>query len=318
MQYRRMGSSGLLVSEISLGSWLTYGNGVDDGTSLRTMDRAYDLGVNFFDTANVYNHGEAEKIVGRALKNKERSTYVLSTKVYFPMSELPNHSGLSRKHVMESVNASLRRLGLDYVDILFCHRHDPNTPVEETLRAFDDLIRAGKVLYGGFSEWTAAQIEHAAREADKYLLNRFVASQPRYNIMHRVIEREVIPVSQRNGVGQVVFSPLAQGLLTGKYEKPGVVPQDSRAASEKMNVFLRNALTEDNIATSRRLGDIARSIGMPLARMALAWVLREPNVASALVGASRPSQIEENVTASGVVLDEETLERIDRAMEGEG
>ena len=317
MQYRRLGSSGLLVSEISLGSWLTYGNGVDDETSIRTMDRAYDLGVNFFDTANVYNRGEAEKVVGRALKKRERSTYVLATKVFFPMADLPNHSGLSRKHIMESVHASLKRLGLEYVDILYCHRHDPNTPVEETLRAFDDLIRQGKVLYGGISEWTAAQIEEAARVADRFLLNRFVASQPRYSLMHRAIEREVVPVSERNGIGQVVFSPLAQGLLTGKYKKPGEAPGDSRAASDKMNVFIKHSLTEENVGLAKRLGKVADDLGIPLTRMALAWVLRLQNVASALVGASRPDQIEENVLASGIALPQDALERIDRVLEGE-
>ena len=314
MQYRRLGGTGLLVSEISLGSWLTYGNAVENETAIQTMDRAYELGVNFFDTANVYNHGEAEKVVGEALRRHPRESYVLATKVFFPMSDRPNDSGLSRKHIRESVHASLRRLKLDYVDILYCHRYDRNTPVEETLRAFDDLIREGKVLYGGISEWTAAQIEEAARISDRLLLNHFVVNQPKYNLLHRYIEEEVIPVSRRNGIGQVVFSPLAEGILTGKYLDSKEAPKDSRAANKKMNYFIHYNLNEQVEGKVRKLKAVADQLGVPMARMALAWILRQDNVASALVGASRPAQVEENVQASGLVLPDDALDAIEDAL----
>jgi aryl-alcohol dehydrogenase-like predicted oxidoreductase len=310
-----MGSTGLLVSEISLGSWLTYGNAVENEIAIRTMEKAYELGVNFFDTANVYNRGEAEKVVGAALGKYDRASYVLATKVFFPMSDRPNDSGLSRKHIRESLHASLKRLKLDYVDILYCHRYDSNTPVEETLRAFDDLIHEGKVLYGGISEWTAAQIEEAAHIADSKLLNRFAVNQPKYNMLHRQIEEEVIPVSERNGIGQVVFSPLAQGLLTGKYKSLDDVPADSRAANSKMNFFIKRDLTEDSLEKVAKLTAIAESLGIPLSRLALAWILRQPIVASALVGASRPEQIEENVKASGVELPDDVLADIEDALQ---
>lgn len=314
MQYRRLGGTGLLVSEISLGSWLTYGNAVENETAIKTMDRAYELGVNFFDTANVYNNGEAEKVVGEALRRHPRESYVLATKVFFPMSDRPNDSGLSRKHIRESVHASLRRLKLDYVDILYCHRYDRNTPVEETLRAFDDLIREGKVLYGGISEWTAAQIEEAARVSDRLLLNHFVVNQPKYNLLHRYIEEEVIPVSRRNGIGQVVFSPLAEGILTGKYLDSKEAPRDSRAANKKMNYFIHYNLNEQVEGKVRKLKAVADQLGVPMARMALAWILRQDNVASALVGASRPAQVEENVQASGLVLPDDALDAIEDAL----
>ncbi|NLM85290.1 MAG: aldo/keto reductase [Clostridiales bacterium] len=314
MKYRRLGSTGLLVSEISLGSWLTYGNAVDDKVAIDTIATAYDLGINFFDTANVYNRGAAEIVVGEALRNYARESYVLATKVYFPMSDRPNDSGLSRKHIMESVRASLKRLKLDYVDILYCHRFDPNTPLEETLRAFDDLIAQGKVLYGGISEWTAVQIEQAARIADAKLLRHFVVNQPRYNMLNRSIEEEVIPASERNGIGQVVFSPLAQGVLTGKYLGQKEVPKDSRAANDKMNSFIKGYLNPGMEAKVAKLKEIADRLGMPLSRLALAWILRLDNISSALVGASRPSQIEENAKASGVYLDEDTLMDIEEAL----
>lgn len=314
MNYRRLGKTGLKVSEISLGSWLTYGNGVGDETAIKTIDTAYELGINFFDTANVYNRGEAEKVVGKALKKYERSSYVLATKVFFPMGDGPNDRGLSRKHIFEQANASLKRLGLDYVDILYCHRYDVNTPVEETLRAFNDLMRQGKVLYAGISEWSAAQIEEAMRVADRYLLDRFVVNQPQYSMLHRDIEREVIPVSEKHDVGQVVFSPLAQGILTGKYKKLGDVPTDSRAANGRMNQFIGRFMNEETFEKVGRIAVIADELGVPMARLALAWVLRQPNIASALVGASKPEQIEENALASGVSLSNEVLKMIDDAL----
>ncbi|MFH1513312.1 MAG: aldo/keto reductase family protein [Bacillota bacterium] len=314
MLYRPLGSTGIKVSEISLGSWLTYGNGVEDDTAVRTIDQAYALGVNFFDTANAYNRGEAEKVVGKALRKYDRGSYVLATKVFFPMGEGPNDRGLSRNHIMEQAHASLKRLGLDYVDILYCHRYDQETPVPETLRAIDDLIRQGKVLYAGVSEWSAAQIEEAVRVADRCLLDRIVVNQPQYNMLHRKIEDEIIPVSDKHGIGQVVFSPLAQGLLTGKYKNPGDIPADSRAASDKMNRFIQRWLTEATFAKVAKLNAIADQLGIPLARLALAWVLRQPNVSSALIGASRQQQVVENVKASGYALTEETLSQIDDAL----
>ncbi len=314
MLYRRLGNTGLKVSEISLGSWLTYGNAVENETAARTIDKAYELGINFFDTANAYNRGEAEKVVGEALRKYDRSSYVLATKVFFPMGDGPNDRGLSRKHVLEQANASLKRLGLDYVDILYCHRYDPETPVEETLRAFNDLMRQGKVLYAGISEWSAAQIEEAMHVADRYLLDRFVVNQPQYSMLHRKIEEEVIPVSKKHGMGQVVFSPLAQGLLTGKYKSLSDIPADSRAANDKMNRFIKGLLNEGTLLKVQKIGVIADKLCIPMAQLALAWVLRQPNVASALIGASRPDQVAENAKASGYVLTEEILAEIEEAL----
>lgn len=314
MQYRRLGNTGLKVSEISLGSWLTYGNAVENETAIKTIDKAYELGINFFDTANVYNRGEAEKVVGEALGKYERSSYVLATKVYFPMGDGPNDRGLSRKHIMESAHASLKRLKQDYVDILYCHRYDPETPVEETLRAFDDLIRQGKILYAGISEWSAVQIEEAMRIADKNLINRFVVNQPQYSMLNRKIEAEVIPVSERNGIGQVVFSPLAQGLLTGKYKSLHDIPADSRAANDKMNYFIKGFLNETTFEKVNKISAIADSLGIPMAQLALAWVLRLQNISSALIGASRPEQVEQNVKASGYALSDDVLYDIEDAL----
>lgn len=315
MLYRRLGQSGLKVSEISLGSWLTYGNGVADEPAIRTIEQAYDLGINFFDTANAYNRGEAEKVVGKALKPYDRSSFVLATKVFFPMGEGPNDRGLSRKHIFEQANASLQRLGMDYVDILYCHRYDPEVPVYETLRALNDLVRQGKVLYLGISEWTAAQIEEAMRVADRYLLDRFVVHQPQYSMLHRKIEAEIIPVSETHGIGQVVFSPLAQGMLTGKYKALGDIPADSRAANDKMNRFIPRFFNEETFAKVNKIRAIADGLGIPMAQLALAWVLRQKNVASALVGASRPQQIVENAKASGYVIPPDALAAIEEALQ---
>src|SRR5690554_4333889 len=211
MKYRRLGKTGLKVSEISLGSWLTYGKSVEDNIAERTIHKAYELGINFFDSANVYESGEGEKVMSSALKSYPRESYVITTKAFWPMGDGPNDRGLSRKHVIEQVNASLKRMELDYLDIFYCHRYDPDTPVEETLRAIDDLIRQGKILYAGVSEWSAAQIEEAVAVADSKLLDRIVVNQPRYSLLNRGIEKEIIPVSQKYGIGQVVFSPLQQG-----------------------------------------------------------------------------------------------------------
>ncbi|MDC3416966.1 aldo/keto reductase family protein [Aquibacillus salsiterrae] len=309
MEYRRLGNTGLKVSEISLGSWLTYGGYVEEQKAVASIDKAYELGINFFDTANVYMRGEAEKVVGKTLRKYPRSSYVLATKVFGKMGDGPNDQGLSRKHITEQCDASLQRLGLDYVDIYYCHRYHQDTPLEETLRALDDLVRQGKILYVGISEWTAQQITDAIHLADKKLLDRIVVNQPNYSMLQRYIEKEVMPVSEKHGIGQVVFSPLAQGVLTGKYKKSEAVPEDSRAAQKDLN--MSRVLSEENLDKVEQLKGIAKEENLSLAQLAIAWILRQPNVASALVGASRPEQLEENTKASGVKLSGETLERIE-------
>lgn len=309
MRYRRLGGTGLKVSEISLGSWLTYGGYVDSEQATKTIHRAYDLGINFFDTANIYMRGEAERVVGQAIKSFTRDSYVLATKVFWPMGEGPNDRGLSRKHIIEQANASLKRLDVDYVDLYYCHRYDPETPLEETLRALDDLVRQGKVLYVGVSEWTAEQISEAVHLADKKLLDRIVVNQPQYSMLYRKIEDEVIPVSKKHGVGQVVWSPLAQGVLTGKYKKGAKPPVGSRATTD--NKSLDNFLTDANFDKIEQLSKVANELGISTAQLAIAWILRESNVASALVGASRPEQIEENVKASGFILEQEIINKIE-------
>ncbi|NLM25519.1 MAG: aldo/keto reductase [Firmicutes bacterium] len=310
MKYRRLGRSGLKVSEISLGSWLTYGKSVEDNVAERTIKQAYDLGINFFDTANAYERGEGERVMSAALRSYPRESYVLATKAFWPMGPGPNDRGLSRKHVFEQVHASLKRMQLDYVDIFYCHRYDPETPVDETLRVIDDLIRQGKILYAGVSEWTAAQIEEAIAVADAKLLDRIVVNQPRYSLLNRGIEKEIVPVSMKYGIGQVVFSPLQQGILTGKY-KVGVVPEDSRAANEEINQGVQGYLKEDVLKRVEQLGEIAQSLNISTAQLALAWVLHKPGIASALVGASRPEQIVENAKASEVELTPEIMEKIE-------
>lgn len=306
MKYRRLGGSGLKVSEISLGSWLTYGGYVERDNAVKAIETAYDLGVNFFDTANVYEKGAAEKVLGETLRNYPRESYVLATKVYGDMGTGPNDRGLSRKHITEQCHASLKRLGAEYVDIMYCHRFDTETPIEETLRALDDLVRQGKVYYVGVSEWTAAQMMDALAVADRYLLDHIVVNQPIYNMFERYIEKEIIPLGERRGIGQVVFSPLAQGLLTGKYNS--AIPEDSRAA--KMD-RMKSAITEEKIEKVRKLSEIASELDITVGNLALAWILRQPNVASALVGASRPQQVEENVKASGIELSEDILKQIE-------
>lgn len=310
MKYRRLGRTGLKVSEISLGSWLTYGKSVEDDIATKTIHKAYELGINFFDSANVYERGEGERVMAKALKEFPRESYVITTKAFWPIGEGPNDRGLSRKHVFEQVHNSLKRMDLDYVDIFYCHRYDPETPVDETLRVIDDLIRQGKILYAGVSEWTAAQIEEAVGIADKYLLDRIVVNQPVYNMLNRYIEKEVIPVSSKYGIAQVVFSPLAQGVLTGKY-LGGKVPERSRAANDQINNGIKGMLTEEVQNQVAQLSQLAKELDTTLPALALAWILRQPSVASALVGASRPEQIEANVKGSELILSTEVLEKIE-------
>jgi aryl-alcohol dehydrogenase-like predicted oxidoreductase len=311
MNYRKLGGTGLKVSEISLGSWLTYGGYVERENAVKSIDTAYELGINFFDTANVYERGAAEELVGEALRKYPRESYVLATKVFGKMGDGPNDKGLSRKHIIEQCNASLKRLGHDYVDLYYCHRYDTETSLEETLRALDDLVRQGKVLYVGVSEWQASQMAEAIGLADQYLLDRIVVNQPIYNMFERYIEKEVIPLGERAGIGQVVFSPLAQGLLTGKYTSAADMPADSRAA--KLD-WVRKGITEEKIEKVRKLTEIATELELSVGNLALAWILRQKNVASALVGASRPEQVTENAKASGVVLSEDVLERVEEIL----
>lgn len=308
MLYRKLGRTGLKVSEISLGSWQTYGGYVAKEKAIQSIHKAYELGVNFFDTANIYERGEAEKVVGEALREYPRESYVLATKVFGKMGDGPNDSGLSRKHIMEQCEASLKRLGLDYVDLYYCHRFHEETPLEETLRAIDDLVTQGKVLYVGVSMWTAAQMVEAHAIADRYLLDRIVVNQPVYNMFNRHIEDEIIPISEQLGIGQVVYSPLAQGVLAGKYRKGQNIPEDSRAAKQN---WKEDRIKERELDIVEQLEKVAKEQGITLSQLALAWILRQPNVSSALIGASRPEQVEENCKASGIKLDREVLERIE-------
>jgi voltage-dependent potassium channel beta subunit len=310
MEYRALGRSGLRVSEVSLGSWLTLGSSVDLAATRELVQRAYDLGVNFFDTADVYANGAGEEALGAALKGLPRPYLVIATKCYFPMSESPNDRGLSRKHITESVHASLRRLGTDYLDLHQCHRPDPDTPIEETVRAYEDLIRQGKVLYWGVSQWRAAQIVDACRVAELKRAYRPISNQPQYNLLRRGIEKEVIPVSQREGVGQVVFSPLAQGVLTGKYSS-GEPPADSRGADTFRNQFMADFLRPENLARVDALRPLAGELGISLAQLALAWCLRLANVASVIVGATKVGQLEDNAKASGLRLPADVVARMD-------
>jgi len=317
MEYRNLGRSGLVVSEVSVGSWLTLGSSVDREATREIVHRAFDLGVNFFDTADVYANGAGEEALGSALRGIPRRYVVVATKCFFPMSERPNDRGLSRKHIAESVEDSLRRLGTDYIDLLQCHRPDPNTPIDETVRAFEDLVRQGKVLYWGVSEWRAFQILDACRTADAHRAYRPISNQPQYNLLRRGIEQEVIPVSRREGLSQVVFSPLAQGALSGKYSG-GRRPAGTRAADDARNIFMNAFLEPEALAKTDRLRPLADQLGISLAQLALAWCLAEPNVASVITGVTRVSQLEDNVKASGLRLPAEILEQIDAIFPGPG
>lgn len=310
MKYRRVGRSGLKVSEISLGSWLTFGKTVDKDVATKTIHKAYELGINFFDSANVYEYGEAERILANALKAFPRESYVITTKAFWPVGDGPNDRGLSRKHIFAQVHASLKRMNLDYIDIFYCHRYDYETPVDETLRAIDDLIRSGKILYAGVSEWSAAQIQEAVQIADKFLLDRIIVNQPEYNMFHRDIEDEIIPVCEKNGISQVVYSPLAQGVLTGKY-KGGTIPKGSRGANDQVNSWVKQIINSIVIRKLDLLEGLAKELNISLSELALAWILRQHNIASTLVGASNPEQIEMNVKATEVVLSYDVLKKIE-------
>jgi aryl-alcohol dehydrogenase-like predicted oxidoreductase len=309
VRYRRLGSSDLDVSEISLGSWLTYGGGVGDNQAEACVAKAFELGINFIDTANVYSQGGAEEFLGEVLAPRPRDSYVLATKLYFPMN---GDRGLSREQVLKQIDASLARLRTDYVDLYQCHRYDRNTPLEETMEALTEVVRQGKVRYLGFSEWTADQIRAALALVPR--VEKFVSSQPQYSLLYRVPEREVIPLCKENGISQIVWSPLAQGTLTGKYRPGEEAPAGTRAASHQMGWAMDRFRDDDVLRAVQRLAPIAEGLGITMAQLSLAWVLREENVASAIIGASRPEQVEENAGASGIELDEATLQAIDGAV----
>jgi len=311
MEYRQLGNSDLQVSEISLGSWLTYSGGVEREQAQACVEKAFEVGINFIDTANVYGKGASETFLGEVLQNRPRDSYILATKLYFPMTE--TDSGLSRVQIHKQLNDSLKRLKTDYVDLYQCHRYDENTPLEETMIALSEVVQEGKARYIGFSEWNAAQIEAAAQMTG---VVKFVSSQPQYSMLWREPETEVFPVCAANGIGQIVWSPLGQGVLTGKYKAGQPIPKDSRAANDLMNVFISRLLDDKILATVEKLKPLAESENLSMAQFALAWVLRDERVSSAIIGASRPAQVEDNAAASGVKLSEETLAAIDEVLAG--
>jgi aryl-alcohol dehydrogenase-like predicted oxidoreductase len=309
MNLRRLGSSDLEVSEISLGSWLTYSGGVEREQARACVQAAFDAGINFIDTANVYGRGAAEEVLGEVLSGRERSSYVLATKVYFPMSA--TDSGLSGEQIHKQIDASLKRLRTDYVDLYQCHRYDDETPLAETMAALTEVVRAGKARYIGFSEWPAERIEQSLALAD---VERWVSSQPQYSMLWRRPEAEVIPLCEREQISQIVWSPLAQGVLTGKYLPGQPPPAGSRATSESMGGFIDRLIAPPVLEAVQRLAPIADAAGLSMPQLALAWVLRQRNVASAIVGATRPEQVHANASASGIELDADTLAAIDTAL----
>lgn len=311
MKYRRLGRAGARVSEISFGTWLTFGGQIDLQTAHACLDAAWDCGINFYDTADVYNQGAAEQVLGAWLRKKPRKDYVVATKVFFPTGSGENDKGLSKKHIVESCEASLRRLNVDYLDLYQCHRFDETVLLEETVRAMDDLIRQGKILYWGVSQWEADQIEQACRLAERRNADLPVTNQPRYNLLSREIEQRVVPTCEREGIGQIVWSPLAQGLLTGKYGRDAAA-RHGRAGDGRVNSFLLPWMTEENLSRAERFSALARELGRTPAQLALAWCLRLPNLASAIIGASRPEQVRENAAASGLELPAELLGELER------
>lgn len=310
MKHRSLGRSGLKVSEVAYGNWVSY----TEREAVAIARAALECGVTTFDTADVYGATRAEVMLGHALKGARRESIEICTKVYSRIGPGANDRGLSRKHIMEAANGSLKRLKTDYIDLYQAHRYDEQTPLEETLRAFEDLVGQGKVLYIGVSEWTAGQIAEALRIADELNFHRIVSNQPQYNMLWRVIESEVMPLCAQEGLGQLVWSPMAQGLLTGKY-LPGVeAPAGSRAVGPARSQFATGALTEDVLQRVAKLRDLASELGMSMPQMAIAWVLSNPNVSSAIVGASTPDQIKHSATASGLALDEDARDQIDTVL----
>lgn len=310
MKYRQLGNSDLNVSEISLGSWLTYSGGVERQQAEACIRQAFEVGINFLDTANVYGRGAAETLLGEVLKGVDRSSYVLATKVFFPMSDTDR--GLSAAQIHKQIDASLQRLQTDYVDLYQCHRYDVNTPLEETMEALTKVVRQGKARYIGFSEWQPDQIKAALSMPD---VERFVSSQPQYSMLWRKPEAEVFPLCAANGIGQIVWSPLAQGVLTGKYQPGQAPPSDSRAANQKMNAYLMDDFHSDQVLSAvQQLKPIAAELELTMSQLALAWILRNSRVSSTIIGASRPAQVVENAGASGVVLSDQVLKWIDQVL----
>ncbi len=313
MEYRLLGRSGFKVSEITYGNWVTHGSQIGDEAALACVQAALDCGITSFDTADVYAKGRAEEILGRAVKGERREGIEVFTKVYGPMGDGPNDIGLSRKHILTGIDASLRRLQMDYVDLYQAHRYDHETPLEETISAFADVVRAGKAVYIGVSEWRAEQIRAAKPLADE-LRVPLVSNQPQYSALYRVIEAEVIPASRELGLSQIVWSPLAQGVLTGKYQPGQAPPEGSRATDEKGAGFIQRLLRDEVLERVQQLRPLADEAGLSMSALALAWVLHDENVASAIIGASRPEQVQDNVTAVGVRLDPEVKRRIDEIL----
>ena len=312
MEYRHLGKSGLKISEITYGNWVTHGSQVEEDAAKQCVTAALDEGITSFDTADAYAGTRAEEVLGRALAGVRRESVEIFTKVYWPTGPGPNDRGLSRKHILEGINGSLRRLGTDYVDLYQAHRYDHETPLEETLRAFEDVVRQGKALYIGVSEWRAEEIAAALRIADEMHFDRIVSNQPQYNMLWRVIEAEVVPLCQKEGIGQIVFSPIAQGVLTGKYLPGQAPPANSRATDEAGGAsFISRWMRDDLLAKVQELKPLADEAGLSLAQLAVAWTLQNPNVSAAIIGATRPEQVRENVKASGVKLDAGLLRRID-------
>jgi aryl-alcohol dehydrogenase-like predicted oxidoreductase len=316
MEFRRLGRSGLQISEIVYGNWLTHGAQIDDAAARDVVYSALDAGITTFDTADVYAQGRAESALGKALQGQRREGLEIFTKVYWPTGDGRTDRGLSRKHIVESCNASLKRLGTDYVDLYQAHRYDYETPLDEVVRAFDDLVRAGKVLYVGVSEWKASQLREAVTIQHELGYDRFVSSQPEYSMLWRVIEAEVVPTCRELGLSQIVWSPMAQGVLTGKYLPGQPPPAGSRATDERGREFLVDYLADDLLTAVQGLRPIAADLGLTMAQLAIAWVLSNDNVAAAIVGASRPEQISDNAKAAGVRLDTDVLARVDEVIGG--
>jgi voltage-dependent potassium channel beta subunit len=312
MEFRHLGRSGLKISEIAYGNWITHGSQVEEDAAKACVSAALDEGITTFDTADVYAGTRAEAVLGRALQGQRREGLEIFTKVYWPTGPGVNDRGLSRKHIMESINGSLKRLQTDYVDLYQAHRFDYETPLEETLRAFDDIVRQGKALYIGVSEWKADEIARAVSIAEEMGFDRIVSSQPQYSMLWRVIEQEVVPLCEAEGIGQIVWSPIAQGVLTGKYKPGQPPPAGSRATDERSGAtFIKELLDDDLLVRVQNLQPIADEAGLSMAQLAIAWVLQNPNVSAAIIGATRPEQVRDNVKAAGVKLDAELLKRID-------
>jgi aryl-alcohol dehydrogenase-like predicted oxidoreductase len=315
MEYRRLGSTGMYVSEISYGNWITHGSQVEQDAAIKCVKTALDVGITTFDTADAYAGTRAETVLGKALKGVRRESYELFTKVYWPTGDGKNDRGLSRKHIIESCHASLKRLNVENIDLYQMHRFDVETPLEESLQAFEDLIRQGKVNYIGFSEWTSSQISAALKIQDQRGFSRFVSSQPQYSALWRIIEAEVVPLSRKEGIGQIVWSPVTQGVLTGKYKPGGKLPAGSRATDKKSGAgMISRWMRDDVLEAVQKLAPIADSVGLTMSQLAIAWVLQNDNVSSAIMGATKPSQVKENVKAAGVKLETSVMSAIDKAL----